>query len=87
MVTNDYGKLMLNSEIDSNTAPEFIKNLAFLLRVYRIEKAGQMPEIITQIYGLVFEKRENLADFSLQSLAVLAGVVNSATVSLNLSSD
>ena len=51
MVTNDYAKLMLNSDIDSNTAPELIKNLAFLLRVYRIEKAGQMPEIITQIYG------------------------------------
>ena len=40
MMGNDFGKLMQNTEINDETCPEMLKNLALLIQVYRKDKAG-----------------------------------------------
>ena len=66
MMGNDFGKLMQNTEINDETCPEMLKNLALLIQVYRKDKAGYLPDSLSIVYKRILEHRENLNGLNIQ---------------------
>ena len=58
MVANDFSKYYTNKGHKEASTAAFIKNLSYLVNLYRRERAGPLPKPLTNAYLNLFEDVE-----------------------------